>query len=79
MKFILTLLLLPFSETFTIESKLHLYSFEVDSCDVRPKTIFHEDINKHEIIFNNTKYQLVGTLFELKSWKRDYIVKDNDL
>lgn len=71
MKFVLTLLLLPFSETFTVESKLHLYSFEVNNCDVRPKTIFHEDINKHEIIFNNTKYQFIGTLCE--------VVKDNDM
>ncbi len=65
LKFVLTILLLPFAETFTIESKLHLYKFEVNDCDVKIKTNFHEKINKHEVTINGTKYQLVGTLCEL--------------
>ena len=62
-KVLMVLLLLPFEETFKVDSKLWIYKIHVPSCEYRPKTVYHEPpINKHELVINGKKYQLVGTI-----------------
>ena len=62
-KVIMILLLLPFEETFKVDSKLELWKVNMPSCEHRPKTVYHEPpINKHELVINGKKYQLVGTI-----------------
>jgi len=61
-KVLMILLLLPFEETFKVDSKLSLYKINAPSCDHRPKTVFHDDLNKHELVINGKKYQLIGTM-----------------
>ena len=60
---LLTLLLLPFEQTFKVSSKLTLYTLKATHCDINIKTKYHDTpINKHEININNKKYQLIGKL-----------------
>ena len=61
-KVLMVLLLLPFEETFKVDSKLSLYKINAPSCDYRPKTVFHDDLNKHELVIKGKKYQLIGTM-----------------
>ena len=60
---IMTLLLLPFEETFKVDSKLWLAEIKVTDCSYEVPTIYHEPpINKHEIIINGKKWQYVGKM-----------------
>ena len=60
---LLTLLLLPLEDTFTIDSKIHLMTIKATNCDITIKTKYHQPpTNKHEITINNKKYQLIGRL-----------------
>ena len=62
-KVLMVLLLLPFEETFKVDSKLWIYKVNMPSCEHRPKTVYHDyPINKHELVINGKKYQLVGTI-----------------
>ena len=61
-KVLMILLLLPFEETFKVDSKLWIYKVNMPSCEHRPKTVYHDDLNKHELVINGKKYQLVGTI-----------------
>ena len=63
-KVLMVLLLLPFEETFKVDSKLWIYKVNVPSCEynIHEHTKFHEDINKHELVIKGKKYQLVGTI-----------------
>ncbi len=62
-KVLMILLLLPFEETFKVDSKLWLYKVNMPSCEHRPKTVYHDyPVNKHELVINGKKYQLVGTI-----------------
>jgi hypothetical protein len=62
---LITLMLLPFEETFYIDSKLSLMTIKATHCDINIKTKYHEPpTNKHEITINNKKYQLIGKLCE---------------
>ena len=62
-KVLMVLLLLPFEETFKVDSKLSLYKVYMPSCEHRPKTVYHDyPVNKHELVINGKKYQLVGTI-----------------
>ena len=61
---IMVLLLLPFEETFKVDSKLWIYKFKVPSCeyDIHKHTKFHEDINRHELVIKGKKWQLIGSI-----------------
>lgn len=61
---IMVLLLLPFEDTFKVDSKLWIYKLKVPSCEynIYEKGTFHEDLNKHELVINKTKWQLIGTI-----------------
>ena len=61
---IMVLLLLPFEDTFKVDSKLWIYKLKDPSCEynIYEKGTFHEDLNKHELVINKTKWQLIGTI-----------------
>ena len=61
-KVLMVLLLLPFEETFKVDSKLWIYKVNMPSCEHRQKTVYHDDLNKHELVIKGKKYQLVGTI-----------------
>ena len=60
---IMTLLFLPFEETFKVDSKLWLLDVKAPHCEVELPTTYHEPpINKHEITIGGKKMQYVGRL-----------------
>ena len=50
----MVLLLLPFEETFKVDSKLWIYKINVPSCEynIHEHTKYHDDLNKHELVIN---------------------------
>ena len=60
---IMTLLLLPFEETFKVDSKLWVTEIKVTDCWYEVPTTYHEPpINKHEIIIGGKKWQYIGKM-----------------
>ncbi len=60
---LMLVLLLPFEETFKVDSKLWVMKVNVPSCEYKPKTVYHDyPINKHELVINGKKFQFVGTI-----------------
>ena len=59
---IMTLLLLPFEDTFKVDSKLWLLDVKVPHCEVELPTTYHDGLNKHEITIGKKKMQLVGNI-----------------
>ena len=59
---IMTLLLLPFEDTFKVDSKLWLLDVKVPHCEVELPTTYHDGLNKHEITISKKKMQLVGNI-----------------
>tara|TARA_R100000687_G_C6369243_1_gene127193 strand:+ start:104 stop:322 length:219 start_codon:yes stop_codon:yes gene_type:complete len=68
MKYVIIILLLPFNETFKVNSKLWLYEIEATSCDTQIVTKFHEDVNKHELVIDGKRWQKVGQLCGKKEY-----------
>lgn len=59
---IMTLLLLPFEETFKVDSKLWLAKIKVSNCEIEIPTKYHDAENKHEVVIKGKKFQYVGKI-----------------
>ena len=61
-KIVIALLLVPFDQAWTVSTQIEIYGFKTSTCDVEIKTKYHSESNKHELIVDGKKYQLVGTI-----------------
>jgi len=59
---IVTLILIPFETDFKLDSQLYFHKLKVANCEYAPKTTYHDSLNKHEIVIDGKKWQLVGTV-----------------
>ena len=61
-QYIFALLLVPFDQTWTVSTPIEIHGFKTNTCDIEIKTKYHDELNKHELVVNGKKYQLVGTI-----------------
>jgi Na+-transporting NADH:ubiquinone oxidoreductase subunit NqrF len=45
-----------------VSTQIEIHGFKTNTCDIEIKTKYHDELNKHELVVNGKKYQLVGTI-----------------